>query len=798
MDGSSVGWRVNAFSGLEMNVSGGIVFPFFDAYSGSETNISGGRVRSEFEAKTDSLVNISGGIVDDGFTAGSGSEVNISGGAIGFSFNAESGSDVELFGGEFKLNGDAFTGPAITLSEGDMFSGTLTDGSAFIFSSHNVGSDRLVGVTLTSTAVPALNATPIVVNTRFPNRPSGLRAGQTLTLEDGGALGDYFEAVGATLNIKGGSLGSLAGVSQSQVNISGGIVGPFFDAYSGSVVNISGGSVGSGFEARSGSEVNISGGSIDQFSAQSGSVVNISGGAVDTGFDARSGSEVNISGGTVGSYFEAYSGSVVNISGGTVGHDFMARSGSVDLSGGDFKLNGDAFAGSSITLSQGDVISGRLSDGTGFIFSSANDFLSGVTLTSTALPAIDTTPIVVNTDLPTPAPGLVAGQVLTLQDGGQIGDDFEVVDAILNVEGGSLGDNAGVAQSEVNVSGGTVGHHFDAFSGSVVNISGGAVGTSFDAHSGSEVNISGGTVGTGFNAFSGSEVNINGGSIGSNFEAYSGSVVNISGGNVAQGFIDEFDAVAGSKVNVFGTEFLLDSVQMESLVPGEAFIITEREVLLSGLLADGTSFDFGLWVNSFRGHFFDPEATLTVTLVEEGDFNFDGDIDGDDVDYYIGSIDQAATGEYAKLDLDDDGMVTLADHDLHVSTLVTTSNGVTGALLGDVNLDGTVDVLGDAFAFVGNLGMSATSRAQGDLNADGIVDILGDGFILIGDLGSSTNPTLAPATTAVPEPGCMAIFVVGVIALSVRRRRNGSRCCSATVSGELQSWKHAKDCEDNI
>ena len=122
-----------------------------------------------------------------------------------------------------------------------------------------------------------------------------------------------------------------------------------------------------------------------------------------------------------------------------------------------------------------------------------------------------------------------------------------------------------------------------------------------------------------------------------------------------------------------------------------------------------------------------------------GDFDADGDVDGDDVDFYIGNLDQAATGEFAQLDLNDDGNVTLADHDFHVTTLVTTSNGVTGALLGDVDLDGTVDVLSDAFALVAGLNQMVTSRSNGDLNADGIVDVLGDAFLLVSDLGQSTD-----------------------------------------------------------
>ncbi|MDA8564204.1 hypothetical protein N9L06_07125 [Mariniblastus sp.] len=131
------------------------------------------------------------------------------------------------------------------------------------------------------------------------------------------------------------------------------------------------------------------------------------------------------------------------------------------------------------------------------------------------------------------------------------------------------------------------------------------------------------------------------------------------------------------------------------------------------------------------------DVRLTATPPALGDFNGDGNIDGDDVDFYIGNLDQFATGELERLDLTGDGALTIVDHNVHVTILVTTSNGVTGALLGDVNLDGTVDVLNDAFALVASLGQSATSRSQGDLNADGVVDVLNDAFILIGQLGQS-------------------------------------------------------------
>ena len=97
-------------------------------------------------------------------------------------------------------------------------------------------------------------------------------------------------------------------------------------------------------------------------------------------------------------------------------------------------------------------------------------------------------------------------------------------------------------------------------------------------------------------------------------------------------------------------------------------------------------------------------------------------------------------GVLAVFDLDGDGMITLDDHDLHVTTLTQTSNGQTGAVIGDINLDGVVDVLGDAFTLVGSLGtVGLFGYADGDLSADGIVDVLGDAFRLVGNLGLSNT-----------------------------------------------------------
>ena len=123
-----------------------------------------------------------------------------------------------------------------------------------------------------------------------------------------------------------------------------------------------------------------------------------------------------------------------------------------------------------------------------------------------------------------------------------------------------------------------------------------------------------------------------------------------------------------------------------------------------------------------------------------GDVNLDGVVDCDDLDFYVGNIGLSATESLSRLDLNGDGVVTTADADIHVSTLVQTSNGIVGTFLGDLNCDGRVDVLGDAFTLISNLGGSATRYVQGDLNFDGVVNVLGDAFLFVSNLNSSNGP----------------------------------------------------------
>ena len=133
-------------------------------------------------------------------------------------------------------------------------------------------------------------------------------------------------------------------------------------------------------------------------------------------------------------------------------------------------------------------------------------------------------------------------------------------------------------------------------------------------------------------------------------------------------------------------------------------------------------------------------VSLQVSAGLVGDFDGDNDVDIDDIDFYVGNIGSQAAGELALLDFNGDGQITIADVQTHIETHVQTSNGQTGTFFGDFNLDGTVNVLGDAFTLVGSLGNSVSSYASGDANLDGTVDVLGDAFIVVGNLGRTNLP----------------------------------------------------------
>lgn len=111
-----------------------------------------------------------------------------------------------------------------------------------------------------------------------------------------------------------------------------------------------------------------------------------------------------------------------------------------------------------------------------------------------------------------------------------------------------------------------------------------------------------------------------------------------------------------------------------------------------------------------------------------GDLDGSGSISGPDIDLLYAAYGQTPANDI-ELDLNSDGQVDDSDRDRVIERIA-------GTRLGDLNFDGAVDVLSDAFALVANLGAtSGATYAQGDINGDGAVDVLGDAFILVANLG---------------------------------------------------------------
>lgn len=649
----------DVLAGAELNVSGGRINTSLDVRDGGEFNLSGGLIGFTGQAFSGSHVTITGGLIDQNFESLAGSVVLLKGGAVSRRFRARAGSGVEIFGQDFRLNGNPI--PASELAdfslndEDDVLTGTLEDGSAFIFSQQ--AGDVLLDVQLTQSALPGpADTTPIVVDTANPVRPSGVRAGQTFTLRDGGELPINFEAVDATVNIEGGFVDDHSGFSRSTVNISGGRIDAFSNAYAGAVINITGGVWGTFSDAHSGSVVNVINGTLDSF------------------FEAQSGSTINLQGGVV-ERFTALSGSTVNITGGALGFGFDLEAGTdAELFGGEFRLNGETFTGSTLTVGDDDLFTGTLADGSAFIFAgNRSDDIVGLELTQVALPTLDTTPQVIDTADHDRPSGLRAGQTLTVREGGVLGDFFETVDgSTLNLEGGRLGDDAAVVNGTVNIRGGVVGRAFNGGTGSVVNFSGGTIGNQSEAQSGSTFNFSGGQIGSEFTAEAGSVVNINGGAFeeefsaggevnitggdfDEEFEAGSGSVVNISGGT----FGNEVSFGSGSEVNLFGAGFLIDGVPANLFIqPAQNVTNAALDSVLSGVLADGTPFSFDFSGDDFLSS--TARLTLTQTFNVPGDYNGDGSVDAADYTVWRDSLGQVGT--FFPADGNRNGRVDEADY----------------------------------------------------------------------------------------------------------------------------------------
>ncbi len=716
----------------------------------------------------------------DSFNAQALSFVEVFGGIVDYDFDTFQDADVHFYGNDFRLDGEplAVGGQLkISLTQDQILEGILADGTPFAIGfplNDEIAPDTL---TLHDVALPPLDATEIFVP---PDpAPPSIRDGQTLTLGPGGTLGELFRAGrGSTLRVVGGTVKQEAQAVGADVSMSSGILGSSFTTID-SNVEITGGTVGSFFDAGRGTVVNMSGGSMQTYFARKGSETNISGGSVSEFFIANEGSEVNLHGGNHDIILSANPGSQIH------------------LFGAEFRLDGVlveglATPGDSIKINvpEGSVLSGTLEDGTPISFSRTSgsqrsDSISDGTLSlhATIVPAVGPSTFELPGDVP--PNGLRQGQMLTLRDGGQLGENstgfnagfgstvnilggfaasrIEAVGARVNISSGTLNGLSALGGSEVIVTGGTAGS-FLIGSGSEVDVSGGRVGPQ-EIFGDSRLNVSGGRV-EGYGSFrpilanSGSEVTISGGTIvGPSIFIGGGAVANISGGTIES----PIQTMNQSEVNLFGSSFRLDGAEIQGLELGVPFSVTARDVSLTGTWGDGSPFDFEL--NStfiFGQDWFAPTALLTVTLVmpnlqPTGDFDGNGVLDASDIDSLSAALRTSA--DDLRYDLNNDGQVNQQDHDewVHNATLANT-------YFGDATLDGEFDssdltLVFQAGEYEDHVALNST-WAEGDWNASGDFDSE-DLVAAFQDGGYEQGPREAVA--AVPEPSGLVLFALGIV-----------------------------------
>ncbi|QDT74552.1 cupredoxin domain-containing protein [Lacipirellula limnantheis] len=466
-----------AFAGTTVHVGGGVWNSSLQLYSGSRAFISGGNgpglvvkdganaiidggengARVENGGKltingglvnnlighTNSLISITGGKIGGGSEGVSiNSKIDIHGGAYG-KFNAYSLADVALYGGEFRLDGQLIGGleqvgdtVAIDIPNRSVLSGTLTDGTPIVFTAlkGSDGDSLAPGVLkLKATSVPPPLPADLLAS-RDPT-PRGLREGQTLRVDAGQVLGNYFTAGrGSTLIVDpGGTVGNNLRSVAATVKISGKLNGDLV-AVDGSQIELSAGSsMGSVFAQRSrlkmtgrsafgvflydstfdverggtveflrgmeGSEINVHGGRVgtigsgslqDTVQVNRGGVMNLFGGTL--GDVSRIGGTFNLAGGTLGRFFSVDRGGVLNVSGGSFGQSLYIDSGAeLNFLGTEFKLDGEPIPrlqqGVRFVLGdRGRTLSGVLADGSPFERFLSPTISAGAKVTLTLVP----------------------------------------------------------------------------------------------------------------------------------------------------------------------------------------------------------------------------------------------------------------------------------------------------------------------------------------------------------------------------------------------------------------------------
>lgn len=186
--------------------------------------------------------------------------------------------------------------------------------------------------------------------------------------------------------------------------------------------------------------------------------------------------------------------------------------------------------------------------------------------------------------------------------------------------------------------------------GANVIVAGGET-AALEAYFGTTVVVKGGNV-VDLDVYDGATAEILAGTIGSPLKVHAGGTISLLGGTLG----DQLFAEEGSSAHLFGTEFLVDGVDIRDMLEENVpFTLEDRDVTLSGLLADGSPFSFDIQDEAYFPFIhFHSDALLTLTLVLPGDFNSDGKVDEEDYSIWQGAYGATIASRFSGGDADGD------------------------------------------------------------------------------------------------------------------------------------------------
>ncbi|WP_442483678.1 hypothetical protein [Aeoliella sp. SH292] len=595
------------------------------------------------------LLDANGGWIDSHLTLDAGARAEMSGGTVVGSMETRLGSELMLQGTDFQVDGvpvaslvelgdETFIG----LSDGQLLTGRLADGTPFAFSSHDwqpsatrsypslpwSGGDRFAMGSLRLVETEATTPTPgttihsassefarrwigdaeVLELQSFGRTPVGFTAGpgskviiNALPSSSGSStiygVANDFEAIGAEVELKSGTIGIGADLfAGSHLTMTGGRIDPYMQVHNGSTLDVQGGDVAYGLALMPGGTVNVQGGVLGSTTsyypyysypqdrvttAYAGSLITLTGGSIPSRVTLFPGARMEQSGGTMTGQAEILAGATYHYAGGFAQQLTAQPGANIEIVGGEFTIGGVPVEG--LGTNPGDTLeiavpSGAFLSG---ILADGHGFVLSPDDGTNLTPA---TLRLVRAELAPAEPGTIVVPPDAAPLTARAGQTIRV-----EQQGSLPGQFVAGIGSRIEVAGGSVGFN-SRYVGAELVVEGGNIGSTARLYEGTTAVMHDGVISVGFTANNGTSFEMNGGLLHGFFRARSGSDVDIRGGRVMSDFV----ADAGSSLRLVGSEFRVDGVPVSELVNvGDSSQLNLVDgQLLTGVLSDGTGVAF--------------------------------------------------------------------------------------------------------------------------------------------------------------------------------------------------------------